>query len=85
MLLLLYCLLSLGVSWGQELGATEESDPKLLHTLTVRRQGRTLVLQYALRDSEGEAHDVRKVTEERPRFDIYRGGTKLAGGQFEFG
>ena len=82
---LLYAMLNQAVAWAEELSSPGEIDSQLSHKVQVNRQGRRLILQYELVDSEGKIQDLRKITREAPHFSVYQGDRKLATGQFEFG
>jgi hypothetical protein len=81
----IYGLLNQGIAWAQEASSLGDGDSQFSHKVEVHRQGRQLILHYELVDSEGKTQDLRKITEEAPRFAVYQGKKKLATGQFEFG
>jgi len=80
-----YALFSQAMAWAQAPSSQEDSASQLKHTVEVLRQGRRLILHYALVDAKGQEQDLRKIAQEAPHFTVYQGDKKLATGQFEFG
>lgn len=56
----------------------------LKQTLEVKRQGKTLVLDYKLLGIGGESY-ARANRSDPPSFTVYKGDTKIASGQFAYG
>ena len=57
----------------------------LQQKVQVRRQGRTLVIDYRLLGIGGEAYGPPGSPDKRARFTVYRGSKAIGGGAFEYG